>query len=128
MATCSMGFEHADPEPAVIEVPVDTGTNENDVAIAEIEAAASVQREKIYKQQRDLELVAEVERQAGEIAGMREILDRLAPPAPDPAEASPAPVIVTGPSDIPEEVAAPADIEKKAPKKGSGYWDGYDKS
>lgn len=120
-----MGFEHPDPEPEVIPVPVDEGTNENDVAIAEIEAAASIQREKIYSRERDAELAAEVERQAGEIRGMREVLDRLVPPAPDPDSAPAEPVIVTPPADIPEEVPAPADVEKKAPKKGGGYWAGY---
>lgn len=133
MSTCSMGFEHADPEPEVIPVPVDNGTNENDVAIAELQAEASIQREKIYSKERDAELVLEVERQAGEIAGMREILDRIAPPAvgpADPADVAPAPVIVEPPAaaEIPEEVAAPADVEKKAPKNDGGYWGGYDKS
>ena len=127
MSTCSMGYEHADPEPEAIVVPVDEGTNENDVAIAEIEAAASIQREKIYTKERDAELVLEVERQAGEIAGMREILDRIAPPAPDP-DVAPAPVIVAPTAgDIPEEVPAPGDTGKKAPKSDGGYWAGYDK-
>jgi hypothetical protein len=132
MSTCSMGFEHESPEPEVTTVTVDSGTNENDVAIAEINAAAEIKREKIYAEQRDMELVAEVERQAGEIAGMRAILDRIAPPEPDPADVVPsAPVVVAPAAAVsdsgPEEVAAPPDVEKKAPKKSGGYWDGYDR-
>jgi hypothetical protein len=130
MPICDQGFEHAAPEPEVIPVPVDSGPNENSVAIAEIEAAASIQREKLYNAGRDADLVLEVERQRGEITGMREILDRIAPPAPDPDEIpASVPVVVTpGPvGEMPEEVAAPADVEKKAPKESGGYWSGYDK-
>lgn len=120
-----MGYEHEEPEPEVIPVPVDSGPNENDVRIAEIEAAASIKREQIWTEQQALALEAEREELRGEIRGMREVLDRLVPPAPDPDSTPAEPVIVTPPADIPEEVPAPADIEKKAPKKGGGYWDGY---
>lgn len=130
MPTCDLGFDHQDPEPEIIPVPVDSGPNENDVRIAEIEAAASIKREQLYNQGRDAELILEVERQRGEIDGMREILDRLAPPAPDPQDTPPPPPVII---DAPvsdggaEEVPAPAEVEKKTPKASGGYWAGYDK-
>jgi hypothetical protein len=130
MATCSMGFEHAEPEPEVIPVPVESGPNENDVRIAEIEAAASIEREKIWTDQQALALEASNEELRGEIRGMREVLDRLVPPEPDPADAPPpAPVIVeSAPGEAPDEVPAPGDTAKKAPSKGGGYWSGYAKA
>ena len=129
MPTCSMGFEHPGAEPEVVTVPVESGPNENDVRIAEIEAAASIKREQIWTEQQALALEAANEELRGELRGMREVLDRLVPPAPDPADAPAAePVIVTPPADIPGETPAPPDIEKKAPKKGGGFWDGYDRS
>lgn len=131
MPTCDLGFEHQEPEPEIIPVPVDSGPNENDVLIAEIEAAASIEREKIWTDQQALALEADREALRGELRGMREVLDRIAPPAPDPAEAPPAPepVIITQADDAgPEAVAPPPDVEKKTQKKGSGYWDGYSTS
>ena len=126
MPTCDLGFEHEPAVPDVIPVPVNSGPNEYDVQIAEIEAAASIKREEIWTEQQALSLEADREELRGELRGMREVLDRLVPPAP---EAEAAPVIVAPPAsaDIPEEVAAPADVEKKAPKKSGGFWDGYDK-
>lgn len=128
MPTCDMGFEHGEPEPPeVIPVPVDSGPNENDVRIAEIEASASIAREKIWTDQQALSLEADREELRGELRGMREVLDRLVPPAPGPADVT-QPVIVAPPAPAapPEETPAPADVEKpKAKKSGGGYWDGY---
>lgn len=131
MPTCDQGFEHGIPEPEIIPVPIDPGPNENDVRIAEIEAAASIKREQLYNQGRDAELILEVERQRGELDGMREILNRLVPPAPDPEDAPiPEPVIIspTVSDDDAGEPPAPEDVVKKTPKNGGGYWAGYDKS
>lgn len=129
MATCDMGYEHTDPAPVVDASPapvvVDQGPNEHDVEIAQIEAAASVEREKIYAQEADQELVAENERLRGKIAGMEEILARLAPPEPDPA---PEPVVVPmpDPEPAPEDVPPPPEGDKpKSESSGGGWWDGY---
>jgi hypothetical protein len=128
MATCDMGYDHAEviaepePEPVVVEA----GPNENDVAIAEIEAAASVEREKIYTEQRGLELEGEVERLRGELHGMRTVLETLAPPEPEP---DPEPVVVPMPEPEPiaEPVAGPPETVKSGGggKKGDGWWGNY---
>ena len=126
MAQCDLGYEHeGEPVPAEPEaepVVVEPGPNENDVKIAEIEAAAGIEREKIWTEQRGLELESEVGELRGELRGMREALDRLAPPEP---EAAPEPVVlpVPEPAPAPEpEAAAPPEGEPKpkaaAPKKG----------
>lgn len=126
---CDLGYDHgelvAEPEPA--PVVVDPGPNENDVEIARIEAAASIKREEIWTEQQLLALEADREELRGELRGMREVLDRLAPPAPDPASAPPpAPVVIApDPVDDAENIAAPGEVKKKAPKSGGGYWDGY---
>jgi hypothetical protein len=125
MAQCDLGFDHEDlapePEPVIIE----PGTSENDVKIAEVEAEARVETERIYAGERDVELLAEVERLRGQVAGMQTVLETLAPPdpelppAPDPA---PAPMIVPEP----EAVAAPPETETKPEgKKKAGMWDDY---
>jgi hypothetical protein len=129
MPACDMGFEHdeAVPVPEPEPVVVDPGPNENDVKIAEIEAGASIEREKIWTEQRGLDLIAEVEQQRGEIKGMREVLDRVAPAPPDPEQEA-APEIVPVPEATPpaEPVAAPPETESKPKeKKNAGWWDGY---
>jgi len=122
MATCDLGYSHEDaPDPA--PVIIDAGTTDNDVRIAEVEAEARVETERIYAGERDVELVAEVERLKGELAGMRTVLETLAPadPAPAPAPA-PAPI----PVPVPEPVTAPPELApKQEGKKKSSMWDGY---
>ena len=129
MATCDMGYEHDDPaaaEPEVIPVPVDQGPNQNDVKIAEIEAAASIELEKLWTEQEGMRLDSEVQELRGEVRGMREILDRLAPPEPDPPDA---PVVITPPPEpepVTEPVPGPPDTGPATKsKKSSGWWDGY---
>lgn len=129
MAVCDLGYDHSepasDPEPAPAAVVVEPGPNENDVAIAEIEAAASIERERIWTEQQALALEADREELRGELRGMREVLDRLAPPAPDPA---PAPAAVPVPAAVrePEAVDAPPETAPaRAKKSGGGFWDGY---
>ena len=125
MATCSMGFEHADPEPEVIPVPVESGPNEHAVEIAAIEAEASVKREEIYTEQRALELESEVSRLRGELAGIRDTLVTLAPPPPP----EPEPVVIP----VPDPAPAPGEAEGSVPdvakpskgKKDNGWFSGY---
>ena len=124
-----MGFDHAEPEAVAIPVPVDAGPNDNDVRIAEIEAAASIKREQIWTEQQMISLEADREELRGELRGMREVLDRLVPPAPDPADIPPPEPIVIQPAEPGlDEVPPPADSGKKPPRQGGGFWDGYDKS
>lgn len=124
------GFEHdvvaADPEPAA-PVVVDQGPNENDVKIAEIEAAARVESDRMYTEQRGAELESEVAGLRGELAGMREALERVAPaPEPEPVvvvppEPAPAPA---GPDVPAPPVIAPEEKPKKS-KGDSGWFAGY---
>ena len=128
MATCDMGFEHAEavPEPEPVVVPVDPGPNENDVRIAEIEAAASIEREQIWTEQQALALEAQNEELRGEIRGMREVLDRLVPP--EPPEPAPVEVPVVAPAEPEPEAAddAPPPVDRpKGGKKNNGWWSGY---
>ena len=128
MAVCDMGHEHSEPasEPAPVAVEADPGPNENDVRIAEIDAAASIEREKLYTEQRGMELEADVQSLRGELRGMREVLDRLAPPEPEPIV--PEPVMMPVPDPEPEPgPAAPPETEprKDAGNKGGGWWGGY---
>lgn len=96
---CGTEHEAAAPEVVPVPVPVDPGPNDNDVRIAEIEAAASIEREKLWNEQEKVELLAEVERQRGEISGMKEILDRLVPPVPE----EPEPTVIEVPPAAPVE-------------------------
>jgi hypothetical protein len=130
MATCDMGFDHEESAVAVDDpapVLIDPGPNENDVKIAEINAEADIKRGEQYTEQAALELAAENERLRGENAGMKEILDRVVPPAPDPADADP--VIVPVPDPIPDPVEPAAPVPESVPsgkKSGkAGYWDNY---
>lgn len=97
------GIEHESPQPEAIPVPVpvEAGPNENDVKIAEIEAAASIKREELWTEQEKMDLVAQVEALRGENRGMKEILDRLVPPVPEVPE----PVVI----DVPPAPAEPED-------------------
>lgn len=127
MATCDMGYDHEetavipDPEPVV----VNPGPNENDVKIAEIEAEASIERERIWTEQQENELAQQNESLRGELRGIRETLATLIPPAPEiPDE----PVVVPVPAAGPEEpVGAPPETAPpiKSSKSTSGWWDDY---
>jgi hypothetical protein len=133
MATCDMGYEHerdqGAAEPEIIPVPVSAGPNEHDVQIAHIEADASIAREQIWTEAQALELQSDRDRLAGELKGMREVLDRIAPPAPDPEELPPAPVVIAEPdAGPPEETPPPGDAPPKKSAPKSGYWEGYDQS
>jgi hypothetical protein len=123
MATCDMGYDHDDvvPEPEPVIVPVDPGPNENDVKIAEIEAGARIETERIWTEQQELALAAENESLRGELRGIRETLDRLTPSEPDPA---PAPEIipVPEPGPVPEPVPAPPEAESKPAPKKKGFF------
>jgi hypothetical protein len=119
--TCGQAIpEPALPEPVVIAP--DTGPNENDVKIAEIEAAASVEREKIWTEQQALALEADREELRGELRGMREVLDRLVPPVPETPEVVPVPIPAPAPET--EAVPAPEPTEPKQPvsKQRKGFF------
>lgn len=129
MATCDMGFEHeeviaAEPEPVIMEA--DPGPNEHDVEIAAIEAEASIEREKIWTEQAGLELQGEVAQLRGELAGMREVLDRLSPPEPEP-EPVVIPIPDPGPVEEPEAVPGPPEVPEIKDSGGNkaGMWAGY---
>lgn len=122
------GLAHDEP---IIEAPAEQiitepPTSDNDVKIAKIEAEASVEREKIWTEQRGLDLEHEVGELRGELRGMREVLDRVAPePGPEP---EPVPVVVEPPAPGPEpEVPLPPPAPGPGPeaKKQRGWWDDY---
>lgn len=131
MATCDLGYEHDETaEPAAAAEPpviVDPGPNENDVKIAEIEAAAGIEREKIWTEQQELALAAENESLRGELRGIRETLDRLVAPEPEPGPAeppAPAPVVVE-PDPEPGPASPPETDKPSGGKKSGGWFDGY---
>jgi hypothetical protein len=108
------------PEPVMADpviIAADPGPNDNDVRIAEIEAAASIEREQIWTEQESLRLDSEVQELRGELRGIRETLDRLAPPEPE-AQPVPVPVPVAEPAPA-EPAAAPPETEPKAERKAS---------
>jgi hypothetical protein len=124
MATCDMGFEHEDAvpaEPEVIPVPVDAGTGEADVEIAKIDAKRDVEVEKIRAGVVEDDLRAEVESLRGELRGVRETLDRIAPePEPEPELPAPAPVVI---DQAPEVPPPPADEPKhREAKRKTGFF------
>ena len=129
MATCDMGYEHDEPVPAEAPaepVVVESGTSDNDVRIAEIEAQASVEREKIWTDAQEAALAAENESLRGELRGIREVLDRLVPPETE-AETEPAVVPIQVNDDAPAEDGPPPPAETTAPaapkeKKSKGWW------
>lgn len=124
MATCDMGYEHSDPVPEPEPVPViaEPGPNENDVKIAEIEADARVETEKLWTGQRAQELESEVSALRGELRGMREVLDQFAPPEPVPAEPVVIPVPEPAPAPAEPAAALPETTPPKPEKKSRGYW------
>jgi hypothetical protein len=119
------GFDHEVSVPDPAPVIVESGPNENDVAIAEIQAAQSIETAKIYASEADPELREEVARLRGELSGIRDTLETLAgpPPAPDPVPVvvDPAPPADPGPV-VPLPPAEP--VVPKA-KKAPGFWDAY---
>jgi len=129
MPTCDMGYAHdleAAAEPVEVPVPVETGPNEHDVEIAAIEAEASVTREEIRAGVDVAEQETRIGALEGELRGVRETLDRLAPPAPEP-EAEPVVTVVPDPP-APVETGPAAPPETPPPpkqKKSTGWWDAY---
>lgn len=120
---CGLGHEAplAEPAAAPLVVEADPGPNENDVKIAEVEAAAAVELAELDAAARNVELEAELERVRGELAGVKETLATLTapPPAPDPV-----PVVVPAPAPDPEPVAPPPPGPAGPPpaEKKSGGW------
>lgn len=114
MSTCSLGYEHEDPEPEPIVV--DDGTadaaeavSDASVEVARIQADRDVTVAKIEHRAVDEELVTS-------LAAMQARLDvieaAMAPPEPEPV------VVVPEPAPEPEPIAeAPPETEHHAPKE-----------
>lgn len=100
----------------VIEAP--PGPNENDVAIAKIEADARVKTEQLYAESRDQDLAAELERVRGELAGLRAGME-LGSAAADAAPPAGPPIVVEPPAPAaePAPMPPPPAEEPPAPKK-----------
>jgi hypothetical protein len=120
MAQCDMGYEHDDPAAAAepVVIPVDTGTNENDVEIARVEAAASVKREQEWTKQEALRLESEIGELRGQVDGMRDVLATLVPPPPEESD-EPVVIPVEPPAAPAEPVAPPPEtaVKPEASKK-----------
>ncbi len=123
------GVEHTGPvEPAAaapVVVEADPGPNENDVKIAEVEAAARVELAELDAAARNVELEAELARVRGELAGVRETLATLQAPPPEPE-----PVVIPAPAPPePEPVTPPPPPVDDGPKHresgGGGWFAGY---
>lgn len=108
-----------EPAPVVEAAP---GPNENDVAIAEIEAQANVATAKIYAGGADQELQLENERLRGQLAGMQQGLEAAADVAPVADPAAGAPIVVEAPpaADPPAEPGPPpVEEQPRVPKEKS---------
>lgn len=125
MATCDLGYDHADPAPEPVIVPADPGPNEHDVEIAAIEAEASIKREELYTEQRALELESEVSRLRGELDGIKETLSTMAPPPPPEPEPVVIPVESVAPPAPSGETVMPDIPATKKASKDKGWWGGY---
>ncbi|MEU9022332.1 hypothetical protein [Actinomadura sp. NPDC048394] len=99
-----------------------------DVQVAEIEAARDVELARIDVEREEVWQEGRVARLEGELAGIRETLDKLTQP---PAEPEPDPVVVEAPPEPapePEPAAAPApapEPEQPKGKKKPGFWGPY---
>ncbi|GAA0287238.1 hypothetical protein GCM10009527_098190 [Actinomadura nitritigenes] len=114
--------ETAEVAEAATEVAETTAAA--DVEVAQIEAERDVELARINVQAEEIWQEGRVARLEGEIAGMREVLERIAPPEPEPAP-EPEPVVVE-PAPEPEPVApAPEPAPQPKGKKKAGFWDGY---
>jgi hypothetical protein len=113
---CGLVHGQADDAAAVEAAPVveaPPGPNENDVAIAAIEADAQVAQAKLYADQGDEELRLENERLRGELAGMRQGLDAAAElPAAAAEPPAGAPVVVQPPAEPAPVVPGPPPAEE----------------
>jgi hypothetical protein len=89
------------------------------VRIAEIDAEAAVELAKINAKVEAGWQEARVVELEGQVSGMREIIDRLTAPPPEPAAPAdpPAPVADDGPPPPDDKPVPPA-----APKKSKGWW------
>jgi len=130
MATCDMGYEHEAARPDEAEAAVDAVDIEAnaEVKVAEIEAERDVTLAKIAAKVEEAHDETEIEALRAEIKGIKETLDRIAPPTVDaPEEAPPAPPVVVAQDVEQPEVEAPPEAEKhEAPKpkksRGLGVW------
>ncbi len=120
--TC--GLEHA-VETAVVP---DVATAAADVEIAQIEAERDIKLAKITAEAIDNEQETEIARLRGELAGLRELVERVAPPPPEP-DPEPVPVVIAPPDpepvDEPPAVEAPPPVETAPPrssKKQNPWW------
>lgn len=116
--------ETAEVAEAATEVAETTAAA--DVEIAKVEAERDVELAKIDVEREEVWQESRVARLEGEIAGMREVLERIAPPEPEPAEPV-EPVVVEPPAEPEPEPVAPAPEPAPQPKgkKKAGFWDGY---
>lgn len=131
MHTCpDCGLAHETPivapvaEPAPVVVEPAAGPNDNDVRIAEVTGATEIELAKIAAEQRALDLEEELARVKGERDGMRETLDALQPPVPEPVVV-PAPAPPPAPEPVPDVPLPPVTPIAKESKKRRGWWDGY---
>lgn len=92
------------------------------VEIAKIEATRDVTIAKVEAGVAETELESRLSELEGEIRGMREVLDRIAP-EPDP-EPEPAPVVVQEVASEPEPELPPREEshEPRAPRRKTGFF------
>ena len=115
--------------PVVEEQPLEAteAVTEASVEIARIEADRDVTLAKIGAKTDETIVESEIAQLRGELAGMRELLDRIAPKT-EPVEDAPEPVVVVNPEpepviDEPEAEAPAAEpATPKAPKRKNAWW------
>jgi|ERR1700722_1555412 len=116
---CDHGIQAPEAEPVIIAP--DPGPNDNDVKIAEIQAATEVAIQGQITERAAFDAETEMESLRGEMRGMREVLDRLVPPEPAPV---PVPVPVPEPAPA-EPVAAPPETDEPKREKPSAAKKGF---
>lgn len=117
---CGLEHEEAavEAEPiTVVDVP---DTSDAEVKIAEVEAARDVEVAEIEASVAKAGIESRVEALEGELAGMRAVLDRVAPEPQPPAE--PEIIPVPEPEPEPEAVAPPPEAEHHAPDRKKGFF------
>lgn len=125
--SCSeCGGVHDAPVVETPDVVVEAPPTEAVVAVAEIEATRDVKLAQINAGTEEAWRDSRIAGLEGEINGMKEMLERLLPPEPDPA-ADAVPIVVEAPAEEPvidTPAAEPPPITEPAAtkKKGNAWW------
>lgn len=122
MSTCDLGFEHADPEPVIVEEAPDLEpVADASVRIAEVQADRDVTIAKIEHRAMDDELAVQL---AAALAENEALRAQLAPPEPEetPVVVQAPPEPEAEPDSAPPVVEGTSTPEPKGKKRGNPFW------